>query len=447
MKTGFSKICINPPYGTPIVGYYEKRFTKGIADSLYVRATAFDDGEKLALVIAIDICHLAQNYYDEIKSVIKDATGIENDAIFINCSHTHTGPLIGKNFASGEDGSAVYEEFFVSCVRDAAVYAVNDLKDSTIETAQAQAKNISFIRRYRMKDGTIKTNPGVNNPDIVAPIGDIDERVNVLRFDREGADTIVLANLGCHPDVVGGSKISGDWPAMMRRTLEKTIDNTKCIFFNGAEGDVNHVNVHPRGGYLNGMFHDFDDVSRGYDHAKYMARVVTGGVLQAFDKVKYVDVENISCIRRTINVASNMPTAEELVEAEKIHALHEAGKDAELPYSGLMLTTKVAEAGRMVKLQNGPEAFPMELSSVAIGPVALIGLPGEPFTGIGRGLKEAEGWELVLPCCLTNGNEGYFPMQDAYDEGGYESQSSFFKAGVAEYLIEEGLKVLNDLRK
>ena len=38
-------------------------------------------------------------------------------------------------------------------------------------------------------------------------------------------------------------------------------------------------------------------------------------------------------------------------------------------------------------------------------------------------------------------------MQDAYDEGGYESQSSFFKAGVAEFLIEEGCKVLNDLRK
>ena len=119
----------------------------------------------------------------------------------------------------------------------------------------------------------------------------------------------------------------------------------------------------------------------------------------------------------------------------------------EVAEDGSFIITKVAEAGRMVKLQNGPESFPMEMSSVAIGPVALIGLPGEPFTGIGRGLKEAEGWEMVLPCCLTNGNEGYFPMQDAYDEGGYESQSSFFKAGVAEYLIEEGLKVLNDLRK
>ena len=142
-----------------------------------------------------------------------------------------------------------------------------------------------------------------------------------------------------------------------------------------------------------------------------------------------------------------MPTAEELVQAEKIHALHEAGRDAELPYAGMMLTTMVAEAGRMVKLKDGPASFPMELSGVAIGPVALIGIPGEPFTGIGRGLKEVPGWDLILPCCLTNGNEGYFPMQEAYDEGGYESQSSFFKAGVAEFLIEEGAKLLNDLHK
>ena len=38
-------------------------------------------------------------------------------------------------------------------------------------------------------------------------------------------------------------------------------------------------------------------------------------------------------------------------------------------------------------------------------------------------------------------------MQEAYGEGGYESQSSFFKAGVAEFLIEEGTKLLSELRK
>ena len=68
------------------------------------------------------------------------------------------------------------------------------------------------------------------------------------------------------------------------------------------------------------------------------------------------------------------------------------------------------------------------------------------INGIGRGLKEAEGWELVLPMCLVNGYNGYFPMQDAYDEGGYEARCSNFKAGVAELLIAEGIKMIDGLR-
>ena len=37
---------------------------------------------------------------------------------------------------------------------------------------------------------------------------------------------------------------------------------------------------------------DFDDVSRGYEHARYIGRVITGGILQVFDKVKYIDVDS-----------------------------------------------------------------------------------------------------------------------------------------------------------
>ena len=37
-------------------------------------------------------------------------------------------------------------------------------------------------------------------------------------------------------------------------------------------------------------------------------------------------------------------------------------------------------------------------------------------------------------------------MKEAYDEGGYEARSSNFKAGVAELIIEEGLKLLGELR-
>jgi hypothetical protein len=309
-----------------------------------------------------------------------------------------------------------------------------------------QAPDIAFVRRYRMKDGSAQTNPGINNPDIVEPIGKADDNVYVLRFDREDDDSIVLVNFANHPDSVGGNKISADWPGFTRRTIEKVLDNTKCLVINGAQGDINHVNVHPTGGYMNDIRVDFDG-PRGYKHSRYLGRVVAGGVLQAFDKVKYVDVETIKSISYPIHVASNMPKPEEMPEAYRIKEIHDAGRDDELPYKGMMLTTVVAEALRMVELEHGPEAYDMELSGLAIGDVAFVGIPGEPFAGIGYGIKEDADWDMVLVTCTTNGKQGYFPMQDSYDEGGYEARSSSFKSGVAERIIEIGLDMLAELRK
>ena len=107
----------------------------------------------------------------------------------------------------------------------------------------------------------------------------------------------------------------------------------------------------------------------------------------------------------------------------------------------------VAEAERMLRLEHGPAAFELELGAMAIGDVALFGIPGEPFTGIGRALKEAPGWALVLPMCITNGYEGYFPTREAYDEGGYEARSSVYAAGVAETISAEGLMLLKELEQ
>ena len=93
------------------------------------------------------------------------------------------------------------------------------------------------------------------------------------------------------------------------------------------------------------------------------------------------------------------------------------------------------------------KAKELGINCIAIGNIALIGIPAEPFTGIGLGLKDTEEWELVLPTCLTNGSRGYFPMRDSYDEGGYEARSSSYKAGVAETIIEKGVEILEGLNK
>ena len=443
LKAGFARVNINPPMGISIRGYFKKRFAEAILDDLQANALALQCGDVKTLLISIDHCGMAQEISDRCRKAASDASGVPMENIILSATHTHTGPNI--DFESEEEIVREHSVFVERRIADVAKFAVADLKDAKMGYGKGVAPNVAFIRRYVMKDGSIKTNPGVNNPDIVRPVGETDESVNVMRFDREGAETLVFVNFANHPDVVGGSKISADWPGLLRADVEKILDNTKCIFFNGAQGDVNHVNVHPKDGDLNGTFMDFDDVSRGYAHAEYIARVVTGGVLQVFDKVKYVDVDTLISEQKVINVPSNRPDPKDMPEAHRINDLHEAGRDNELPYEGMMLTTVVAEAGRMVRLENGPDAFDMRLSGMAIGPVAIIGIPGEPFSGIGKGLKATEGYGMILPCCLSNGSQGYFPMQDSYDEGGYEARSSRFKAGVAEFIIEEGKKILNSM--
>ena len=112
------------------------------------------------------------------------------------------------------------------------------------------------------------------------------------------------------------------------------------------------------------------------------------------------------------------------------------------------LTTVVAEAGRMLSLENGPDSFELPVSAVSIGDsLAFAGVPGEPFTEIGRSVKSASPFAVTFFSCLTNGSCGYFPVKSAYAEGGYEARSSVFGPSVADDLIAGQLKLMNGLYK
>ncbi len=445
LKAGFARLDVTPMLGIPIRGYYKVRLADGVLDPLEANALALSCGGNTAVLIALDTCAIDEDEINAFLTAVSEATGLPEQSIVIHATHTHTGP----NLDIDSDNELIREHTHNLCRKlgDVAKMAIDDLKPAKMGWAVGQAPNIAFIRRFRMKDGKVRTNPGVGNPDILHPIGEVDERVGVLRFDREGAQTIVLANFADHPDTVGDCKLTADWPGFFRRTIEKCLDNVKGIFFNGAQGDVNHVNVNAKDGDLNDMFMDFDDVSRGYGHARHMGNVVAGAVMQVYDKVNYVDVDSLKCVQKTIQLPSNMADPSELPEAHRINDLYAAGRQNELPYEGMELTTVVADAYRKVLLENGPEFFPLRLSAVVLGDFALLGIPGEPFNAVGRAIKEAEGYKMVMPCCLTNGSRGYFPTKDAYDEGGYEARSSRFKSGTAELIAKEAKALLEEMHR
>lgn len=455
LKAGFGRGNITPMLGIPMEGYFKPRFAEGVYDELELNVLALEAGEDRILLISIDNCEIYGDVLDGYRSHVSQTTGVPAEAIFIASTHTHTGPcLISEEAAANftmfgaplteEQQTLIgeYRRFVYRRIADAAKEALADLKPARMGTAVGTAPEVAFVRLFRMKDGSARTNPGFGNPDILHPIGDVDDRVNVLRFHRDGAEDLVLVNFGNHPDTVGGSGISADWPGFLRRSFEKAVDNTRCIFFNGAQGDVNHLNVKDTTD-LNGRLRaEFGPTG----FAQYIGRVVAGAVMQVYDRVEYRDVETIRYCQQIIHAPSNMPRPEEMDNARHIVALHEAGRDDLIPEVGMGVTTVVSEALRMVRLEHGPESFPLLLSAAAIGNVALFGIPGEPFTGIGRGIKKTPGWDMVLPCGLVNAYWDYFPTMEAYEAGGYEARSSSYKAGVAELIVEEGKKLLAQLK-
>lgn len=447
LQVGFAEVNINPPLGIFVHGYYIERYAEGFLDDLLASAMAVKCGDKTLLMVAVDNCLIKTSIMDGYRLQIAKATGVDENWIFITASHTHTGPKV-DDAADAPVNILEYTAFLGDRLAEAAAMALADLKDAKMGFIYGWApERVAYIRRYKMKDGSTMTCPPINDPGIDHPIGELDQRVNVLRFDREGASSLVLVNYGVHADTVNGNLISADWPGWMRRTLEKALDGTKCMFFPGAEGDVGSTNVHPMPGDMNDTEISFDNEMKSPGMARFVGRALAGTVLQVYDKAAYVDVNDIDCVRKTLRIPTNMPTAEQIPLAHKYKELHEAGQDDLIPFEAMELTTVVAEALRMCALENGPEFIDLTLTGVRIGNVALVGIPGEPFTDVGVELKKAEGWDLILPCGLTNGYEGYFPMQSAFDEGGYEARTSRYKEGVAERIIAGGLELLEEMRK
>ena len=448
-KAGYARVNTTPMLGIAIEGYYVPRFASGILDELEAGALAVECGGRRVLLISVDVCGIEARLSRRYREAIAKAAGVSPEDIFLSATHTHTGPALTHLDTFEADDAPIerYAAFLGERLSDAARMAIQDLKPARMAFIVGHAPDrVAYIRRYKMKDGTTWTCPPINDPNIDHPIGELDQRVNVLRFDREGGDTVVLVNYGLHADTINGDRISPDWPGWMRRTLNDAL-GVRCMCFVGAQGDVGSTHVFPSGGDMNDTEISFDNEMKSPGMARFIGRALAGTVLQVYDKAEYVDVDQIDILHRQVAVPANLPAPEDLPRAHEYKALHEADRDADIPYTAMELTTGVAEAIRMCNLEHGPAEFHLELTGVRIGDIALIGLPGEPFTDIGRGLKQAPGWKLVLPCCITNGYEGYFPMKEAYDEGGYEARSSRFKAGTVERIVQEGLALLAELKE
>ena len=457
-KAGFARADITPPLGSFMPGYYKDRRAKEVLDPLQMNCVAFSDGKTTALVIQVDTEGISDPVANRMRDAIVASTGVNRDAILVHASHTHDGGYLAMNSADGVPANAtkvdcVYVDMCVTRAADVALSAIRDLKPATLSYQRSEAKRISFGRRYLMKDGKVRTNPGRGNPDIVRPAGTPpDETVQVLRIDRTGAPPICVINFQCHPDVVGGETITADWPGLTRTVFEAaTLGRARCMVINGTQGDVNHCNLMPRPGELNGLKRDFDAVDRGYDHAWHMANVAAAAALRVWLKCIPLEAGEIGFATKTVRVpAQKAKDSDEknLAWAKDVCAKHEAGRDAELPWKEMELTTEVARAARICRMANHADYHDLPIYAISVGKsLAFGGFPGEPFNDIGKAVKKSSPFTLTILSCLTNGSRGYFPFSDSFKEGGYEAATSPFGETVADDLIAGQTQLLKSLHK
>ena len=435
MKAGFAKIDITPPLGAVLNGYYTERYADRVIEPLYVSTVAYSDDTSTALTVSLDISEILQIDMDDIRARVSACTALPVEAIFVACIHTHTAPVISEIRGFFKRDPDYYESFCHKiCL--SAQQAIADMQDATAFIGRSEARGISFVRRFRMKDGSTMTNPPpARASEIAEPLGTPDETVQFVKLKRTDAADIVIVNFGTHPDVLGGTGICPDWPCYLRDTLERALSDeadgrgVRVIFFNGAQGDVIHLDRrYP------------DPSKRGPAHSRYMGRVLAGAVLSAYDTATPIASDTVFYRESIAQVAVAKGTDEQVRIAADIHRDFLEKKDlSAYPFDIVM-------ARKYLRLEKCGRTVDLKVVSVGFGDVAFVGFPGEPFTELGRTVKSESPFKMTIPCCNANGSEGYFPTDTALNEPCYESASSLFLPGVAPTLVKTALETLHTLK-
>ena len=157
LQAGFGRVNVTPMLGIGIGGYFIPRFVEGVLDELEINALALACGDEKVLLMTIDNEHLSVEAAADFRKHITEVTGVADEAIYLHATHSHTTPIIEK------DSEDVLEQEYYKTVYHKMALAAK------MGWGIGQAPNIAFVRRFRMKDGSVKTNPGVNNPDILEP--------------------------------------------------------------------------------------------------------------------------------------------------------------------------------------------------------------------------------------------------------------------------------------
>jgi hypothetical protein len=437
LTAGVAVTDITPPVGYRMSGYFRERLSTGTSNPLRAKAIVLRQGDESAALVSCDIIGLSPDVSSRARAQAAETTGIPAANILLAATHSHTGPLyfgaLRKHFhdqAVAKHGSDQYEKVdyaseFVAKIVKAVTQANAAAKPVGLEAGSAEQRGLSFNRRFHMKNGTVRFNPGVLNPDIVRVAGPIDSEVGVVFFRQVGSGDHVaaLVNFALHLDTVGGTEYAADYPYYLEQSLrEKYGKDLVLLYGTGTCGDINHIDV----------------TKKERLKTDHIGRTLGETVCARVESLKTIGEPALAVRREVVEVPLQRYGPEKVAWARE--NIKKVG-------TGKLSFLDQVEAYKILAIEmRGSRTIPLEIQVFRLSrDVAIVGLPGEVFVDLGLAIKRASPFATTLVIELCQDAPGYIPTKKAFVEGSYETVNSRIAPGGGEIMAEAAISLLKEL--
>jgi len=436
LRGGLAVVDITPPLGYRMSGYFRERLSTGVLNPLKAKALVLHQGKAKAALVFCDIIGLPLTVTGPARQKASAQTGIPAENILICATHSHTGPLycgaLRNHFheaAVNKEGKDPREKMDYPAELIDNIVKVITVADSLTKPLQLEAgrlkqQGLSYNRRFHMKDGSVRFNPGVLNPNIVRAAGPIDPEVGtVFLKDTQGHPVGALVNFALHLDTVGGTQYAADYPYFLEASLREAFGEEFVLLFGtGTCGDINHIDV----------------TQKERLKTETIGRTLGQTIKAGMGGLHAGKGPSLAAAREIVQAPLQHYSPDRVAWARE--AIYQTGT-RQLPF------LKQVEAYKILALeQRGGDHIPLEVQVIRLdGETAVVGLPGEVFVDLGLAIKKASPFENTLVIELCQDAPGYVPTRKAFAEGSYETVNSRIAPGGGEMLVEAAVRLLNKL--
>jgi hypothetical protein len=460
-RAGVGRVVITPPLTAPHAswGAQVHVLPDGIDADLWATVLVVDDGATRAAWVDLDLVIVTNDQAGAVRKAVGTALDISPGNVKVTVTHNHAGPPPSSwNWTTqGQEALAAYYALLPEYAAGAARLALADLRLAQIAAGLGQS-HVAVNRRETAPGG--RTVTGVN------PEGRIDPDVLVVRIDDTEQNPIAaIVGYTMHPTTLGPSNrmLSPDWPGHLKRTVEQITGST-CLFIQGATGDI--------GPGPDGYTDDLGVIRRlGAEVGCEAARVYFGLRLPTvthqheriwesgapLGKWSATPRPEAPVAVRVLERKVALPVGQQVLLAEAEQRVQEAEarlndlKAIGAEPAAIEAATFVVKRANMTRSRSrvygGKPAHEVSVHLLQIGPVVLAGTEGEPFSGIGRAIKERSPFTYTWFGGYTGGWAGYIPTPEEYPRAGYEVETSPFTPDAAGALIEGAVAALHELHQ